>query len=81
MLTPEDITKLSQVLSTKEDLKDFYNKSEMDQKFGSLQTSVDGLATKFQKHYQEQQIHASSLTHVKDWIKKAAAKLGVDYNP
>ena len=41
MLTNEDIQKLSAVLATKEDLKDFYNKIEMDEKFTSLQTSVD----------------------------------------
>ena len=47
MLTPEDIKQLSAVLVTKEDLKDFYVKSEMDEKFSSLQTSVDGLAAIF----------------------------------
>jgi hypothetical protein len=33
MLTPDDIKQLSAVLTTKEDLKDFYTKSEMDEKF------------------------------------------------
>ena len=41
MLTSEDIKQLAAVLTTKEDLKDFYTKSEMDAKFSSLQTSVD----------------------------------------
>ncbi|MBI2607773.1 MAG: hypothetical protein HYW51_03025 [Candidatus Doudnabacteria bacterium] len=44
MLNNEDIQKLSAVLATKEDLKDFYTKSDMDERFGSLQTAIDGLA-------------------------------------
>jgi len=81
MLTNEDIQKLSAVLATKEDLKDFYNKIEMDEKFTSLQTSVDNLATIFKKYYEEQQVFINKVKHIEDWIKKASTKLGVDYNP
>ena len=81
MLTNDDIVKLSKVLVTKEDLKDFYNKTEMDEKFGSLQTSVDNLANKFGKYHEEQMIQAHKLQLMEDWIKRAAVKLGVDYSP
>ncbi len=80
MLTNDDIVKLSAVLVTKEDLKDFYNKAELDQKFGSLQTSVDGLANTFKKYYDEQQIYVHKLNRMEDWIKKASTKLGIDFN-
>ena len=79
MLTPEDIKQLAAVLTTKEDLKDFYTKSEMDTKFSSLQTSVDGLATIFKKYYEEQKIMTHRLERVEEWIKKVSDKLGVKF--
>jgi len=36
MLTNDDIVKLSKVLATKEDLKDFYKKHEIDAKLNAL---------------------------------------------
>lgn len=36
MLTPDDVKQLAAVLVTKEDPRDFYNRTEMDEKFGSL---------------------------------------------
>ncbi|OGE84024.1 MAG: hypothetical protein A3B10_04145 [Candidatus Doudnabacteria bacterium RIFCSPLOWO2_01_FULL_44_21] len=81
MLTSNDIKQLSAVLATKEDLKDFYNKSEMDIKFNSLLTSVDNLANKFVKYHEEQIVLTHKLERIEDWIKKAAGKLGLDYNP
>ncbi len=41
-LTPEQFN----LLVTKEDLKDFYTKTEMDEKFDKVLTAVDGVAHK-----------------------------------
>lgn len=83
MLTPTDIQNI-----IKAEKEIFYTKPELDEKFkeqresfASLQTSVDGLAAKFQKYYDEQQIYVHKVKHIEDWIKQAAAKVGVEYNP
>ena len=87
MLTNEDIKLIVEGV-TKAEKELFYTKPEFDEKFrkqeesfASLQTSVDGLATKFQKYYEEQTIVKHKLETIEDWIKKAATKLGLDYNP
>ena len=81
MLTNEDIQNI-----IKAEKEVFYDKAELDAKFqkmedsfSTLQTSVDALATKFQKYYEEQQIYVHKLKQIEDWVKKAASKLGVDY--
>jgi tetrahydromethanopterin S-methyltransferase subunit G len=43
-LTPEQFNKLA----TKEDLKKFYTKNEMDEKFDKVLTAVDGVAKKLE---------------------------------
>lgn len=47
MLTNEDIQKLSAVLATKEDLKNFYNKSEIDSKFAAIDNKFAAVESKF----------------------------------
>ena len=54
---------------------------EQKQSFTSLQTSVDRLATKFEKYHDEHIIYKAKLDYMEDWIKKASIKLGVDYKP
>jgi len=78
MLTNEDIAKIVQGVTEAEKAL-FYTKPEMDEKFGSLQTSVDRLATIFKKYYDEQQIMTHRLSNVEDWIKKVSDKIGVKF--
>jgi len=81
MLTNSDIQKLSAVLATKEDLKDFYNKAEIDKKFSLLQTSIDRYMKKVQTIFEEAVIQKYRLSRVDDWVQKASNKIGIDYNP
>lgn len=83
MLTKEDIK-----LIIEAEKEVFYSKIELDKKFqklensfANLQTSVDGMTTVFKKYYEEQQILVKKVKHIEDWVTKASAKLGVEYNP
>ena len=49
--------------------------------FNQLQISVDGIAKQFNDHNQERVIGAHRSTRMETWIKNAAKKIGVDYEP
>ena len=54
---------------------------KMETSFASLQTSVDALVALFKQYVEEQKIYIHKLNRIEEWIKQAASKLGVDYNP
>jgi regulator of replication initiation timing len=81
MLTNEDIIKLSEVLATKEDIKDLGERvDKIEKTLESLLTSVDKLASNLQKYMEEQIIMKARVDKMEDWIKKAATKLGIDFS-
>lgn len=85
MLTPDDIKLIieanKQLFYTKDEAVSKQDFKELRADFRSLQTSVDKMTTIFQKYHDEQQALVGKLKHIEDWVKKAAAKLGVEYNP
>jgi len=83
MLTPIDIENLTkyqqevfkEVFASKEDFK------ELKQDIRGLQTSVDSYMKKTTTYHQESVVHKHTVKRVEDWVKQAAVKLGLDYNP
>ena len=81
MLTNEDIVKLSEVLATKVDIKDLKTEiSELRESLRSLTTSVDNLAKVIKDLQLEYHAVLNKLNRMEEWIKKASAKLGIDFN-
>jgi len=81
MLTNDDIVKLSRVLATKEDLKDFYKKDEIDTKFNKLYTVIDKYMSKTKTYHEEHIVLKSKVSGIESWVKQSAEKVGVEYNP
>jgi hypothetical protein len=83
MLTNEDIVKIIQahkeIFATREEVATKKDFEDLRKDFRSLQTSIDNLAHRFEKYYEEQKIQAHRLDRMEEWIKKAASKLGLDY--
>ena len=49
--------------------------------FAKLLSSVDGIARSFITTEQELRITSARTLHMEDWIRKAAGKIGIRYNP
>jgi len=79
MLTTEDIQKLSEVLATKEDIKDL--KSDMNalrELVQALTLSVDKLVKAVETLNQEYTIIKNDIERHERWFKLVANKLGID---
>lgn len=72
-LTPEQFNKLA----TKEDLKNFHTKDEMEQKFDQVLTAIDGLAHKLDK--QEMDFVSNIAAH--DRFEERITKVENQLNP
>lgn len=88
MLTPEDIKALTDAhveaqklhFYTKEGMDaQFYNKTEMDEKFSTIQTVLDKLVTKDQTQVVEETTLVYRVKKTEDWIDKAAPKLDIKF--
>jgi predicted phage gp36 major capsid-like protein len=81
MLTTEDIQNIikaeKEVFATREEYKRDFEDLRKD--FRALQTSVERLVTNFEKYYEEQKILTHKLERLEAWVKKAADKLGLNY--
>jgi len=75
MLTPEDIQKLAEVFTTKEDFSGFRDEYRND--FSDLQTSVDNYAKKANDYYQEMVMMNQKLNRHEKWIQQLANKLEI----
>lgn len=53
----------------------------MKQSLNVLQIAVDSFAKSHQNQDQENTVKAHQLSRIEDWIKKAADKIGIAYNP
>jgi len=54
---------------------------DMKHQLDVLQTAVDSFAKSHQDEDQENTVKAHQLSRIEDWIKKAADKIGIAYNP
>jgi archaellum component FlaC len=79
MLTPEDIIKLSEVLATKEDIKEIKAEiSEIRNSLNDLITTVDNLAKAVKDLTTEYSIFAHKIELHEKWIQILARKLGIN---
>jgi len=78
MLTNEDIIKLSEVLATKEDIKDLRQDIDgLRETVQSLVVSVDKLAKAVADMHQEFVMIIAKVDRHEKWIMQLAEKLGV----
>jgi archaellum component FlaC len=81
MLTTEDIQNLSAVLATKEDIQRLDSRiSKVEESLIMLTNSVDSLAKTIKDLQIEYHAVLGKINRMEDWIKKASAKLGIDFN-
>ena len=78
MLTQEDINLLikaeKEIFPAKDDFED------LRKDFRQLQTSVDNYSKKTDAYHQEMAVLNNKISRLEDWVKKAAGKLGIDFN-
>ena len=83
MLTTKDLENIGEYLKnifvTKDEFKTEFE--ALDEKMDRLQTSVDGIAKQFQTNNQETIVQKHKVSRLEAWVIKAAAKIGLDYNP
>lgn len=81
MLTNEDIVKLSAVLATKEDIKEVKAEiAEVRESLNLLTNSVDALAKVVKDLQVEYSAVLNKVNRMEEWIKKASAKLGIEFS-
>jgi len=74
-------TFLAEKMLTKQELADLRAELPTKADFAGLQTSVDGIAKKFNDYDQELEVVTERTGRMEEWIQKAATKIGVDYKP
>ncbi len=72
---------LNKNMVTKQELEELRADLPTRSEFNQLQTSVDGIAKQFQDQRQEQVVGAARAARMEAWIIKAAAQIGLDYEP
>ena len=78
----ENLTRfLDQNMVTSEEFDNRLDELPTREDFNQLQVSVDGIAQHFEEQKQEQIIGAERASRMEAWITKAAAKIGIEYNP
>jgi archaellum component FlaC len=80
MLTAEDISQLSAVLATKEDIQRLdLRLTKVEESLIVLTNSIDSLAKTVKDLQIEYHAVLSKVNRMEEWIKKASAKLGIDF--
>ncbi len=78
MLSTEDIAKLiaaeEKVFTTKADF------DELRKDFANTQTAVVTYAKQVNTNNQETIVHTSQIQRIEAWIKRVAAKVGIEYH-
>lgn len=77
MLTDEDIKKLIEVFSTREEMKEMMGNLVTKEDFNNLQTSVDAYAKKADAFFQEMLMLANKVDRHEKWLLQIAEKLGI----
>ena len=72
---------IEQNMLTKQEFEAFRSEAPTRADFAQLLSSVDGIARSFITTEQELRITSARTLHMEDWIRKAASKLGIRYNP
>ena len=75
------ITFIEQNMLTKQDFEEFRSEAPTRADFAKLLSSVDGIARSFITTEQELRITSARTLQMEDWIRRAASKLGITYNP
>jgi hypothetical protein len=82
----EDSKKLDQIMKflceqmpTKEDLKEFATKADIQTESNKVLSAVDGIAKQMQTYNDELPAIQQQLREMKDWIMEAAKRIGVEY--
>ena len=82
MLTDQDIVKIidahKKIFYTREEAVSKQDFLKLEETFRSLQTSVDNLAHRFEKYYEEQKVLLHRVERLEEWAKKVAGKFGLE---
>jgi hypothetical protein len=70
-LTPKQFN----LLATKEDLKEFATKADMDEKFDKVLTAVDGLAKKFDNFHAEMAANQAAHDRFEEAITELKSRM------
>jgi len=88
MLTKDDIKQITnaqieaqkEIFFTKDEMDEkFYSKTEMDEKFKNLQIPIDAVYKEKKTNDQERTVSAGRIKELKNWVDKAAPKLGIKF--
>ena len=77
MLDNEDIKKLIEVFTTREEMKEMISNLATKEEFSSLQTAVDAYANRADAFFQEMVALSHKVDRHEKWIQQIATKLGI----
>ena len=77
MISDEDIKKLIEVFTTREEMKEMVASLSTKEDFSNLQTSVDSYAAKADNYFQEMVVLTHKVDRHEKWIQQIAEKIGV----
>ncbi len=75
MLTDQDIKKLMEVFSTREEIDNRFEELRKD--FSNLQSAVDSYAKRADTYFQEMLMLARRVDRIEKWVREIADKTGV----
>lgn len=77
MLNDEDVKKLIEVFTTREEMKEMIAALVTKEEFSNLQNSVDAYAKKADTFFQEMVMLAHKVDRHEKWLHQIAEKLGI----
>ena len=77
MLDNEDIKKLIEVFTTREEMKEMISNLVTKEEFSSLQTAVDAYANRADAFFQEMVVLSHKVDRHEKWLQQIAEKLGI----
>ena len=72
---------LSEHMVTKQEIEERFETLPTKNDFHQLQNGVDAIAKGYLTYEQELRITSARTLEMEDWIRKAADKIGIRYNP
>lgn len=77
MLTNEDIQKIIEVFTTRDEMKEMISFLVTKEDFSNLQTAVDNYAKKADAYFQEMVMLTHKVDRHEKWFHQIAEKLGI----